>query len=178
MQNLLSDRHNHRLMVSSCGESADTVDTSWETASDGGLQVALSITGIIDTLEESEGLRVEWSCGVEGIAHILKRDMDVTNDRTTTVELLRSRVVLSSGVDECAGLQVCDSECDIEIGVWLDINTSLGVGDDSRHHVGLGWDITHNDTIAGSIGVLDTIGDSLAGTEVDEVIWVAGNRGQ
>ena len=102
--------------------------------------------------------------------------MDVTNDRTITVESLRSGVVLSSGVDECTGLQVCDSERDIEIGVWLDVNTGLGVGDDSRNHLGLGWNITHNDTVTGSIGVLDTIGDSLAGTEVDEVVGVAGSR--
>jgi hypothetical protein len=68
---------------------------------------------------------------------------------------------------------------DVKCGVGLQVaeGSRKGGGDDRRDHIGAGWDVTHNNSVAGPGLDLKPVGQSLAGTVVDEVRIVCVGRG-
>jgi hypothetical protein len=74
-----------------CGRhTADTVVAVRQTTLNAGSEKSLSVTGVVDALEESKLLRVQGLSRVQVTTGILNSDVGVTNDVATTVEVLRS----------------------------------------------------------------------------------------
>ena len=67
-------------------------------------------------------------------------------------------------------MQVGDATLKIEILVGGNVLACLRVCDNSRDHACGGGNITHDDTVARASFDLETVGESLALTEVDEVV--------
>lgn len=172
----LGDGHQNGLMVGSTRHGADTVVSSGQASSDGGLQVTIAIAGIVDTLEEDKLGSIQGSVGRQGVTHILNRDVNMADNGTAAAKILGSRVVGRLSVSEGAGLQVVDLELDIKVLVGLDVAVVRGVVDDGRHHLGLGGDLAHGNTVAGTASLLLTIGEGRAGANVDKVGIVAAKQ--
>lgn len=157
-----------------CGRhGADTIVTSWETTGDSCGEEALTVTSIVDALEESEGDWVWCSSGSQVITKSLNGNVSMAND-DSVVQRLRSSVVGNIGVGKRSSCEICDLELNVEGLIGWQILAWLRVQDDGRDHVGLCRDITHNDTVARSGLDLETIGQGLSGTEIDEVGSVSG----
>jgi hypothetical protein len=77
-------------MVASRSNRAGTVVAGGETSIKRSSQKTVTIASIVDTLKESEGLSVRRVVGI--IAHVLDRDMGMTND-FTALKCLWSSVV-------------------------------------------------------------------------------------
>lgn len=111
-------------MVSGRSHGADTVDTSRETTSNIGLQTTISVSGIVDTLEEGELRWVRRLLSVDVITERLDGDMGMTND-LTTLQRLRGGIVGVIRVRESTSLKVVDLQLDLEVLVCLNILHSL-----------------------------------------------------
>lgn len=156
-------------MVRRTSHRADTVVTGGQTTSDGGSKFSLAISGVVDTLEESK-LGGVWGRGRrEGVTQILDDNVSVTNDLALTIELLRGGVVSAVRVGEGSQLHVCHLHGDIKVRVRCGLLSGHGAGDDSCHHLAACRHFTHHNTVTRSTLLLETVGQSLAGTEVDEV---------
>lgn len=129
-------------MVLGGGQSADTEVTGGETTSDISGEETLSVTSVVDTLEEGELSWVRRSGGVERVTQILNSDVGVSDNLTLTVELLRSRVVGGIGVGEGTGLQVLSLDSDREVLLSLNVVTILGECEDRGDHGVLGGNVT------------------------------------
>lgn len=165
----LGDGHQNRLVVRGAGHGADTVVARGKTTGDGGLQGSLSVTSVVDALEEGELGGVQGRGGVEGVAHVLDGDVGVADDIAAVAELLGCRVVCAVRVGEGAELHVGDLDLDVEVLVGRRLLARDGARDDGRHHVRLGGHLAHGDTVAGSLLLLQAVGQRLARAEVDEV---------
>lgn len=75
--NLLRDRHNHRLMVSSCNQGTKPVEPSLQTAGNGICQAAIPIASIINSLEVSESSRIWWCTRREAISKVLDGNLTI-----------------------------------------------------------------------------------------------------
>ena len=161
-------------MVGGTDHGADTVVAGRETAGDGGLELAVAVTGIVDTLEEDELRGVGGVVRVQGVAEILDGNVGVTDDLAGAVEILGRGVVGGVRVGEGAGREVAHLDGDVELLVGLDVLVVLGVLEDGRHHVVLRGDLAHGDTVARTLLDLLAVRQGTALAEVDEVVVVAG----
>jgi hypothetical protein len=87
----LSDGHDDRLMVGCRTEGAKSICTCRKTTSNDSLEIAVSITTVIDTLEELKHTGVGCLIGVQGI-ELLNRNMGVSNN-FPALELLWGGIV-------------------------------------------------------------------------------------
>lgn len=155
-------------MVRSAGHGADPVETSRETSGDIGREQSLTVSVIVDTLEEGKGLWVGRSAGCEVIPEVLDGDVSMTDD-VAALKSLRSSVVGVGGVGEGTRDQVLGLDLDAESGVGVNVLTGRRKDDNRRDHVVVGGDVTHDDTVARSCRHLKTVGQCLPAAEVDEV---------
>lgn len=116
-------------MVARRGHGTNTIRSSWQPTVDGGAKSAISISGVVDTLEESERARIRWLLSCKVFAERLDSNMSMSND-LASVELLGSRIVGVVRVSECSGLEVVDLHVDVEILVGFDVIARSRVLDD------------------------------------------------
>jgi len=83
----LGDRHENWLMVGGGGHGAYSVVACRETTSDGGGEETLSVTCVVDALEESELGGVEGAGWVQRAAEILDSDVSVADNDSIFEEL-------------------------------------------------------------------------------------------
>lgn len=107
-------------MVGGRVHGADTIETGRKTRSDRSLEKTLSVSVVVDTLEEGEGLRVRSLLGCQIIAEILDGNVAMADD-FTTLEFLRSSVVSGERISEGASDQVGKLYLDVECLVGSDI---------------------------------------------------------
>lgn len=146
----LGDRHQDGLMVGSAGHGAQAVVALGKTTRDIGAELARTVSGVVDALEEDELLGIQGLGGVEVVAEVLDRDVGVTRDLAVG-HLLRARVVRVDGVGEGAEVHVGNKDLDAEGLALCEIIHVLGVEDNGRHHVVDRRDVAH-DCIAVSTG--------------------------
>lgn len=173
---MLSDRNNERLVVRSCIDGTELVETSWETFVDTGRDHAIDCRSV-DSLEEGKGLGI-GRCLLVECTQLLDNNMRMPNDLSLGVQLLGGGEVVGCSVNEIAGLHVLNSHRDIERRVSLDGAKVLWVCElGARHVIGTG-DGADRDRITGTGRDLLSIGDrSIDGkAEVDEV--VRGRKGR
>lgn len=139
----LSNRHQHRLMVSSTGEGTKPVKPCRQPPRHVGTQQPRPVAFVVDPLEEDKPGRIEGLAGTESPAHVLDRHMCVTFDDAADKRLGR-RVVRFCRVREPARNQIRDPDLDLEVGVWIDIFAWLWPDDDARHHLRLRRNFTHH----------------------------------
>lgn len=173
----MSDRHQKRLVVGGTSHGADTVVSSRQTTRDSGRELALSVSSIVDTLEESELGGIRWRRRRQGVAEILNDDVSVADDGARAAELLGRGIVRAVGVGEGTQLHVLDLNGNVEVRVGCRLLAGDRAGDDSRRHLAACRHLTHHDTIAGAALHLKTVGQRLARTEVDEVGCVCDRLG-
>lgn len=160
-------------MVGGTDHGADTVVAGRETASHGGLELAIAVSGVVDTLEEDELRGVRGVVGVQRVAEVLDSNVGVANDLAGAVEVLGRRVVGSVGVGEGTRGEVAHLDSDVEVLVGLDVLVVLGVLEDGGHHVVLRGNLAHGDTVARTLLDLLAVCQGGALAEVDEVVVVA-----
>lgn len=136
-------RHENRLVVASRSHGANPVDASRQPTSDGGTQTTISITSIIDTLEEGEGIGVRWRGRVQ-TPDILDRNMGMTDNLTLAVKSLGSRVIGGLSIGEGACLEAVNLQANVEVLVCWEVLARLGEQDHRRNHVISGRNISHN----------------------------------
>lgn len=170
----MGDGHQKRLVVGRTSHRADTVVAGGQTSSDGGRKLSLTVSGIVDTLEESKLGGVWWRRGRQGVTEILNDHVGVTDNLSLTVELLRCGVVSAVRVGKGSELHVCHLHGNIKVLVCCGLLSGQRAGDDGGHHLAACWHLTHHDTVTRSTLLLETVGQSLAGTKVDEV-GIVGN---
>jgi len=141
-EDLLSDRHEDRLMVRCRGHGADAVIPRRQTPLNRSCQAALPVTRIINALEEHKLSSVRRSRrsqigaeGLDGYVHVA--------DDVAVFEGLRGGVVGYDRVCEDAGVEVGDLEVYVEVGVCGQGLARGGVGDDGGDHVCGGRDVAH-----------------------------------
>ena len=161
-------------MIGRAGHGADSVEAGGKTGSDVGRKQACTVSIVVDTLEESESLRVGRSAWCQVVTQILDGDVSVTDD-IAALEFLRSRVIGVSGIGEGTGDQVLRLDGDAERRVGVNVLAWCREDNDRRDHVIVGRNITHDDTVARSCGHLETVGEGLATAEVDKVGVVTAN---
>lgn len=169
----LSNRHQNRLVVGRASNGADTVVSGGQAASNGGFELSVAVSGIVDALEEGECGSVRRIGGSQGVANILADDVGVANDEATAAQLLRCRIVGVVRVGESTQLHVLDLHSNVEVRVGFRLLAREGAGDDGRRHLGLCWYVAHRDAVTGTPLLLDTVGQCLAGAKVDEVCSVS-----
>jgi hypothetical protein len=109
-----------------CGRhTADTVVTGRQTAVNLGGEETLAVTSIVDTLEEGKLLRVQRLSRVQTIASVLNSDVGMADDVTTTVEVLRSRIVGGCCISERARCKVDKLHGDIKVLIGFNVVTVL-----------------------------------------------------
>lgn len=165
----LSLGHENRLVGRRASHGADTVVSSGQTTSDRGFKTSVSISGIIDTLEEGKLGSVQCFGGSKSVSEILDSDVRVTNDNALAIELLGIGVVGAVRVAEDTQLHVGDLHSHIEVRVGSRLFAWKRASDDGGGHLGHGGHVTHHNAVAGAPGLLNTVGQRLAVTEVDEV---------
>jgi len=101
-------------VVGSRSHGAEAIVASGETAINSGGQESLAVTSVVDTLEEDELLGIEGLGRVGFTAEILDRDVSVSDDLATTIDVLRSRVVGIVRIGEGARCQVCRLDVHVE----------------------------------------------------------------
>lgn len=154
----MGDRHQKRLVVGRTSHRADTVVTGGQTTSDGGRKLALAISGIVDTLEESKLGGVWWCGGRQGVTQILNDNVGVTDDLALAIKLLRGGVVSAVRVGEGSELHVCHLHGNIKVRIRGGLLSGQGAENDSGHHLAACWHFTHHNTVARSTLLLETVG--------------------
>jgi hypothetical protein len=130
----LGDCHENRLMVAGRGHRAGTVNTGRKTISEVSTEKTLAVAGVVDTLEESKGLRIRGGLSVDVTLQILDSDMGVANN-LSTLETLRSSVVGVVRVGKLASNQVVDLDRERHLLVGRNSIAVLRIGEDGRDHV-------------------------------------------
>lgn len=169
----LRNGHKYRLMVRRRSHATHSVETLWQTIGHSSGKKTLVVSGIVDSLEEHERLWIRGVAGLQTVTQILDGDVGVANDLAASVEVLGRRVVGRCGVGEGACGETLGLHRDGKCFAGWQVLHWLGGGDDGGDHVFRGRDLAHYDTVARSGFDLETVGESLPGTEVDEVVWVA-----
>ena len=95
----MGDRHQDRLMIRCGCHCADAIIPSRKASCDGSTEKTLSITSVVDALEECKLGGVECSCWVQAGTQILDSHMGVANN-------LAPRKKLWGGV--VSGISVCE----------------------------------------------------------------------
>ena len=108
-----------------------------------GGQASLSVTGIVDTLEESELGCVRRCGGCEVVAECLDGDVCVTHN-LATLECLRSGVIGGIGIGEGAGLQIRHLYVDVKVRVSGNLVAGCRIRDDGGYHVGGRGNVSHD----------------------------------
>lgn len=130
-------------MVTCGGHSADAIDTGRKSTSDIRAEPAISITLVIDTLEEHEFGWIRRRLGVEIVAKGLDGDVGVADD-LTALERLGSSVVGVVWVCKGASNEILDLQIDRKVLVFIEIFSRLRALDDSRDHIVLRRNISHH----------------------------------
>jgi hypothetical protein len=130
----LGDGHDYRLMVGCGCHGAGTVDTIGQTGRKISAEQTLTISVVVDTLEEGKVLGVEGVAGVLVATHVLDSDMGVAND-VTVLELLGCGIVGVVGVGEGSSLQVVDLYRELDSLVGSDRVTVLGACENGGDHL-------------------------------------------
>jgi hypothetical protein len=120
-------------MVCSSVDRAESVGASGKTSSYISCENT-SLSGIVQSLEESKFSRVGWGSLVKSLQS-LDDNMRMADDLTLSVQLLRSCEVVLLGVDEGTGLHVIDSHANGKRGVGCDGVTILGVRELGGWHI-------------------------------------------
>jgi len=165
----LGNWHDNALVVRSSGDGRDPVYTSREAVSDDRREVAILVSGCVETLEESEDTRV---CGLRRVksVNLFNDDVIVSNDLSSIVQLLGCSKVGGVSVGEVASLHSLRIQNNGEIGVGLNVTTVSGELEFAgRHGVDVG-DITHRCRVARATLNLQAVCDGLPGTEINEVV--------
>lgn len=146
----LGDRHEDGLMVGSARHGAQTVVALGKATRDIGAELARTVSGVVDALEEDELLGIQGLRGVEVVAQVLDRDVGVARDLAVG-DLLRARVVRVDGVGEGAEVHVGNKDLDAKGLALCEIIHVLGVEDHGRHHVVDRGDIAHDCTAVSTV---------------------------
>jgi hypothetical protein len=173
---VLSDGDENGLMVGCRVDRAQAVGTSGETLVDGSRELTLAVSGQVQSLEECKDIRVQSVLALE-IVNLFDGNVRMTDDDALIVDLLRSGVIVGSGVDEIAALNVFDFHRDCERLVLVEIRGKVfGKDEFGRGHLVDSDDTTHWSLVAGSTFFLNTVGQGnlLGQAKVDEVV----GRGQ
>ena len=139
----LGNGHQDRLMVGGGRHGAHAVVASGQPAGDGGRDETLAVSGVVDTLEESELGRIQRCGRAQRVSEVLDGDVGVT-DNLAILEILRSRVVGARGVGEVAQDHVGHVHGDVERGGRVQVLVVGGADDHSRDHGRLRRDLTHD----------------------------------
>lgn len=131
---LITYRHQHGLVVTGRGHGTHAVDAGRQTVGDNGRKTAVSVSCIVDALEEGERGRVRGSLSGDVVPERLDRHVGVTDDLAAG-KGLRSGVVGLLGVCEGARDEVLHLECHVEGLVGWQILSRGWVGDDRGDHV-------------------------------------------
>jgi len=121
-----------RGVVSGRVHRAETIDSSGEAGSNINAQYSV-LSWIVDSLEESEYGRIQWSSRGEGI-ELLHGDMAVA-DHITSLELLRRTIVIGVGVHKVTGDHVLNVHREDERSVSGERAKVLWKGNLRRGHV-------------------------------------------
>jgi hypothetical protein len=173
---VLSDGDENGLMVGCRVDRAQAVGTSGETLVDGSRELTLAVSGQVQSLEERKDIRIQSVLALE-IVNLFDGNVRMTDDDALIVDLLRSGVIVGSGVDEIAALHVFDFHRDCKRLVLVEIRGKVfGKDEFGRGHLVDSDDTTHWGLVAGSTFFLNTVGqgDLLGQAKVDEVV----GRGQ
>lgn len=130
-------------MVRSRRHSAHSVVPGKEASGYGSREKTLSVTSIVDSLEEDELRRVQRFRGVEAVSHVLHRHVCVP-DNLPSLQELRSGIICSCSVGERSCNKVVHLNGDAESGAGFDASiSSFREGNDTGDHICLRRDITH-----------------------------------
>ena len=130
-------------MVRGGGQGAHTVVASGETTGDDSLEEALSVTGVVDTLEESELRSVEGLSWVQAVSEILNCNVCVPNN-LSSLQKLRRGVVRGICVREGTSDKVGHLNGNVEGGIRFNVLASCrGECDHGRNHCRLRGNVTH-----------------------------------
>jgi hypothetical protein len=153
-------------------DRAHTVNACRETSCDR-LSYDTINSRCVKSLEKCENIGV-LRCGRGKGADVLDRNVRVTNDVASPVDLLGCRIVVGISVDEVAGFEVVDRQLDVESGVGGNVLTIHRRHKFSRRHVRSRGNDTHRSWIARTSLDLLAIRDGhigkSQGTEIDEVV--------
>ena len=130
-------------MVRCRRHGADAIVTSREATSDSSFEPAVSVTGVVDALEEREDSRIRRGSGLETTAERLDGDVGVAND-FPAFESLGRAVVSHIGIGEGTSFEIGDLHLDVEGGLFGDVFVRAGEGDDAGDHGCLGGDVAHD----------------------------------
>lgn len=130
-------------MIASGRHAAKPVEASGQPRGDGSTKATLSVTSVIDTLEERKRGRVGRSRRVQSTAEVLNRDMNVPDDIALVIDSLGRRIIGGSGICERSGLQISDLQSHVEGLVRSNILAILGEGQNRRDHVRLRRNVSH-----------------------------------
>jgi len=161
------DRH----VVGTSGDTAQTVESSGDTASNISGQDAIDSRGV-ETLEESE-LRSRDEGGVLEARNRTNNDMRVTIDQATVSGYLGSPEVVGVRIDEETSIDVSNAELDGELRVFRNGTKVCRENELRDRCICLRRDDTHGDGVARAVVVLRSISDleiGLSEAEVDEVV--------
>lgn len=129
-------------MVTCGGHRADAIDTSRKSTGDSSRESAVSVTSIVDTLEEHELSGIRRRLGVER-ANILDSDVGVAND-LAVLESLGSSVVGVLRVRKGASNKILNFQVNREVRVCWDKISRFRLRDDSRNHIAGRRNLSHD----------------------------------
>lgn len=132
-------RHNDGLVISCGGHTAAAVASSSQPTIDRGGKEALTISLVVDTLEEGEFLWVGRVRAIDDLAG----DVSVANN-VPTLKGLGSGVICRVRVGERASCEVVDLDGDVESLISLNVVAVSGVLERCSNHVAGARDLSHD----------------------------------
>lgn len=121
-------------MVGSAVHGANTVGSRGKTIGDRSLEKTLTISIVVDALEEGKVLWIRRSGGSNVATEILNRDVAVADD-VTALELLGSSVVCADGIGEGPSHEVAGLDLNVEAGVCCNVVSGTWEDNDGGDHV-------------------------------------------
>jgi hypothetical protein len=132
----LSNRHQHRLVITRARHTADTIVSCWQSTCDRSTEQTIPIPSIVDALEEHERDWVRGRAGLQTVTKILDRDVCMADDLSVAGKVLGGRVVGGGGVGEGTRCQTFHLNRDGEGRAGSDVLGRFGGDDDGGDHVG------------------------------------------
>lgn len=126
----------------------------------GSRKTSLSVTRIIDTLEEHELGCVRRGGRRKIVAEGLDGDVDVADD-LAPLERLRSGVICGIGIGERAGLEIGYFDVDVEVVICRNVVAWRRVCDDGGYHVCGRGNVSHDCLIVSSSGIIEETGGRI-----------------